>query len=49
MHNGNLKEMASPFDLLSRAESEFKSLAEQSNEFDDIYAIAKSKAEMGVQ
>ena len=41
---GKLKEIDKPYSLLTRPDSEFRGLAEQSNEFDEILAIAKEKA-----
>ena len=43
INGGKLKELDSPMTLLSTEGSEFKALAEQSSEYDEILAIAKEK------
>ena len=40
MHNGVLVEEGRPYELLEYS-SQFKSLVEESNEFDEIYEIAR--------
>ena len=44
IEKGKLKELDRPLTLLTTEGSEFKALAEQSSEFDEILAIAKEKA-----
>lgn len=43
---GELVEVGSPFDLLQRPESQFRALVEESNEYDDIFEVAKAKADV---
>ncbi len=41
IHEGSVKEVDTPFNLLNDEKSIFKSLAEESSEFDEIFRIAQ--------
>ena len=44
VHAGKVVEVGKPLDLLYRSNSHFRALVDESNEYDDIFSIAKAKS-----
>ena len=49
IQSGTIAEKGDPYDLLCREESLFKALVEESNDFEDIMSIAKTKSESSLR